>query len=440
MRILQVHNRHRSNSPGGEDRVVDQEAAALVARGHVVECFERANDDIDQWNPSRKALIPARVLWANEVRRALARTIRQIRPDVVHVHNTFPLISPSVLLACRSAGVPAVVTVHNYRMMCPSGELFRKESVCRDCVGRLPLPAIRHGCYHDSRLESLPAAVAVAAHRRVWRTIPSAYVFISNAQRRQFASLRLPEKRVFVKSNLIPAIELDPVTPRHVVLYAGRLTPSKGIDVLLTAWDRYTAANPMGRLGLVIAGSGPLEERVAAWASSRTSVEITGHVSRHECATLTASARAVIVPSTWEEGFGLIAVEAMAAGVPPVASARGAFPELIEHAVDGVLFDARDPHGLARIFAEIDEFPERYAGYGRAARRAYERRFDPSTNVEQLLDIYAFALEHPVLESKARTQYSVAEPWAPSDESLELDGARSCRPASDTKHAASTRS
>jgi glycosyltransferase involved in cell wall biosynthesis len=440
MRILQVHNRHRSNSPGGEDRVVDQEAAALVVRGHVVERFERANDDIDHWSSGRKALLPARVLWANDARRELAKTIRQARPDVVHVHNTFPLISPSVLLACRTAEVPAVVTVHNYRMICPSGELFREESVCRDCVGRFPLPAIRHGCYHGSHLESLPAAAALVAHRRVWRTIPSAYVFISNAQRRQFMSLRLPESRVFVKTNLIPATELGPVTPRQIVLYAGRLTPSKGINVLLTAWDRYTAANPMGRLGLVIAGSGPLAERVAAWASSRTSVEVTGLLSRRECATLTASARAVIVPSTWEEGFGLIAVEAMAAGVPPVASARGAFPELIEHRVDGVLFDAGDAQRLAQIFAEIDEFPERYASYGRAARRTYERRFDPNTNVEQLLDIYAFALEHPVLKSQARREISGSEPWAPSEKSDEEIGARSCGPASDTKHSASTRS
>jgi glycosyltransferase involved in cell wall biosynthesis len=440
MRILQIHNRHRSNSPGGEDRVVDQEAAALIARGHVVECFERANDDIDQWGAKRKALVAVRVFWANEARRELAKAIRQTRPDVVHIHNTFPLISPSVLIACRTAEVPAVVTVHNYRMICPSGELFREESVCRDCVGRFPLPAIRHGCYHDSRLESLPAAAAVVAHRRLWRTIPSAYVFISNAQRRQFASLRLPENRVFVKTNLVPATELGTVTPRHMVLYAGRLTPSKGVDVLLTAWDRYTAANPMGRLRLVIAGSGPLEECVAAWASSRTSVEITGLLSRHECATLTASARAVIVPSTWEEGFGLIAVEAMAAGVPPVASARGAFPELIEHGVDGVLFDARDADGLARIFAEIDEFPERYASYGRAARRTYERRFNPDTNVEQLLDIYRFAIEHPVLKLGASSESCGAEPWASSEESHEVSGARSCHPASDAKHPASSRS
>ena len=440
MRILQVHNRHRSNSPSGEDRVVDQEAAALVAHGHAVERFERANDVIDQWSSTKKALVSARVLWDDGARRDLAETIRRNRPDVVHIHNTFPLISPSVLLACRTAGLPAVVTVHNYRMICPSGAMFRGESICRDCVGRFPLPAIRHGCYHDSRLESLPAAAALVAHRRMWRTFPSAYIFISHAQRRQFSSLRLPENRVFVKTNLVPATELCSATPRHMVLYAGRLIPSKGIDILLTAWDRYTAANPMGRLKLVIAGAGPLEDRVAVWASSRTSVEMTGLVSRNECATLTASARAVIVPSTWEEGFGLIAVEAMAAGVPPVASARGAFPELIEHAVDGVLFDARDPFALARIFAEIDEFPDRYARYGREARRTYERRFSPDTNVEQLIDIYRFALEHPVLKLKTHSEISVAEPWPASEERHELNGARGCQAASGAKHPMPTRS
>jgi glycosyltransferase involved in cell wall biosynthesis len=399
MRILQVHNRYRSGSPSGEDRVVDQEGAALLARGHVVERFERANDEIDSWNAPKKALLAARVLWADDARRALAETLRRTRADVVHIHNTFPLLSPSVLLACRAARVPAVLTVHNFRMICPSGELFRGDAVCQDCVGRLPLPAVRHGCYHQSRLESLPVAAAHMAHRRVWRRLPSAYIFISDAQRRLFSSLDLPDERVFVKSNLIPAPEPAMSTKRHVVLFAGRLVANKGIDVLLAAWDRYTEVNPTGGLGLVIAGSGPLAGHVAAWAASRPSVEVTGLVSRRECATLMASARAVVVPSTCEECFGLVAIEAMAAGVPSVASARGSLPELITDGVDGVLFEAGNASALAKVLGDVDSCPERYTAYGRAARRTYELRFDPELNIDQLLGIYRFATHHSVVDT-----------------------------------------
>jgi len=398
VKILVVHNRYRSSAPSGENRVVDQESSALAAAGHVVEHFERRSDAIEHWTAPRKALLPATVVWSEEARRAVARALRRLRPDVVHLHNTFPLISPSVLSACRAEGVPVVVTVHNYRLLCVSGDLFRDGAPCHACPGRrVPGPAVVHGCYRGSSLATLPVTLGTVAHRRAWRTKVSAYVFVSEAQRRAHAGLGLPPERVFVKWNLVPSLPAPAhATRQHLVAFLGRLDPAKGVPLLMEAWDRFRAEAPGSRLRLVIAGAGPLAGAVTTWAADRSSVRAVGLLDPGQCASLLAEARAVVVPSRWEETFGLVAVEAMAAGVPAVAAGHGSFPELIRDGVDGVLFDPREAAGLVGALHDVDAHPDRWETYGRHARRSYEERFDPERNLDDLLRIYRFALDHPV--------------------------------------------
>jgi glycosyltransferase involved in cell wall biosynthesis len=392
VRILQVHNRYRTSSPGGEDRVVDQEFAALRKHGHTVERFERFNDDIEGFSAVRAVRVPFDVVWSDATRRDLKRTIERFRPDVVHVHNTFPLMSPSVLYACKATKTPVVVTLHNYRLACPSGELFRDDHSCRECVGHLPIPAVRHGCYRSS-LESAPVALSSALHMRSWRTIPSAFIFISEGQRELMSPLRLPADRSFVKHNLVPTSIAPAATveTQPIVVYAGRTTSAKGVRLLMRAWDGYLAAGGSG-LKLVMAGTGPLDNEIEAWSATRPSTEFLHMLSRDECAALVASARAVVVPSEWPETFGLVAIEAMACGVPPIAPAHGSFPTLIDSDEDGVLFDPGNAEALAKVLLDVDEDPERFATIGQNARNTYGQRFDPDENVQQLLDIYEFAI------------------------------------------------
>ncbi|MEA2827772.1 MAG: hypothetical protein QOG43_2211 [Actinomycetota bacterium] len=396
MRVLLVHNRYRSTSPGGEDRVVDQEADALAHDGHQVERFERFNDEIDGLTATRKALLPFQVLWSDDARRSLVGALRTFKPDVVHVHNTFPLLSPSVLYASRAEGVPVVATVHHYRLVCASGTLFRDGSVCHDCVGKLPLPAVRHGCYHDSVLATVPLAAARVVHARAWRTMVSAYLFLSRAQRDILAQDGLPPERLFVKPNFVlPMPRAD--GPGDVVVYAGRLAVVKGVDLLMDAWDRFRAEHGAGPLRLAVAGAGPLQERVVAWSKGRDDVDWMGMLSRADCADLVAGARAVLVPSRWEETFGLTVVEGMAAGVPSVAPAHASFPDLITDGVDGVLFEPGDTAALARVLADVETHPERYRAMGQVALRTYEERFTPARNVDQLRQIYQFAIDNPAV-------------------------------------------
>jgi glycosyltransferase involved in cell wall biosynthesis len=396
MRVMQVHNRYRSATPSGENRVVDQERAALASAGHEVVPFGRSSDEIEHWSRAKKASLPARVVWSGSTYRDLTTMLRDHRPDVVHVHNTFPLLSASVLYACRKAVVPVVVTLHNYKLMCASGDFFRCGTVCHDCMHRLPLPAAVHGCYRGSRAASAPLVAANIVHRKAWRSLVSAYVFISAAQRDLHGGFGLPPDRVFVRPNMIPFQHVEPVPREPVVIYAGRLDEVKGVRVLMAAWDLYCASSQDQGLRLVIAGAGSLGPEVATWASVRSSVEMIGQVPGDRVRELSSQARAVLIPSVWEEPFGLVVVEAMAAGTPPIAAEHGAFVELITPGIDGVLIRPGDPAALAQAIADVESHPQRYESYGRRARETYQQRFDPERSLEHLLEIYGFAIAHPV--------------------------------------------
>jgi glycosyltransferase involved in cell wall biosynthesis len=397
VRIMIAHSRYRSAAPSGENRVVDQETSALERAGHEVVVFERRSDDIERWPPVKKAMLPATVVWSAGARRDLTTLLRSHRPDVVHVHNTFPLLSASVLYACRGAGVPVVATLHNYKLACASGDFFRDGAACHECAGGIPFPAVRHGCYRGSRTATVPVALATLAHRRGWRSLVAAYACISAAQRDLLRGLGLPSERVFVRHNMIPPRAARQTDRRPDVVYAGRLDAAKGLYVLMAGWDRYLQACPGPGLRLVIVGSGSAEREVAAWAADRPSVHMAGQLGAEACAQTMAAARAVVLPSAWEETFGLAAVEAMALGVPPVAAAHGSFPEIITDGVDGVLFPPRDLAALADVLSEADRNSRRFEEYGEAARKSYEQRFDPDDSLEGLLAIYRYAIDNPVL-------------------------------------------
>ena len=384
MKVMVIHNRYRSNGPSGENRVVDQESAALADAGHEVIRFGRDSDEIESWPVAKKALLPARLLWNPAVRRDLTAALLEHKPDVAHVHNTFPLLSETVLYACRDAGVPVVATIHNYRLGCTSGDFYRDGAVCHHCARGPLLPGVVHGCYRGSRAASAPLALSIGLHRSAWKSLISAYIFISAAQRDLLGGLDLPPERRFVRHNMIPRQDMKALPREPAMVYAGRLAEVKGLPLLMAAWDRYLSMPDVPGLRLRIAGSGPMEREVADWAATRPSVEMLGLVPGSQCAELMASARAVVVPSAWEEPFGLVVVEAMAAGTPPVAAEHGSFAELITPGTDGVLFRPGDAASLAAVIADVAARPEAYQAYGRQARDILRAPVQPGAQPQAL--------------------------------------------------------
>ncbi|MYT71960.1 MULTISPECIES: glycosyltransferase [unclassified Streptomyces] len=391
MHVLVVHNRYASAQPSGENKVVDQEVELLRSAGHRVELFERRSDDIAAKSLPGKAALPFLVPWNPAVRAELTRRLRVDPPDVVHVHNVFPLLSPAVLAACADAGVPAVATLHNYTQVCPPGTLQRDGAACTECVGGSPLPAVRHGCYRNSRLATVPLAVSLSVNRRRWQSGVERFLCISAAQRDILAAAGMPAERLSVKHNFVP----DPGSCRtgegEHVLFLGRLAEAKGLRLLMAAWDELAADGKPG-VPLVIAGTGPLEREVTDWAAGRDDVRYAGLLDTAECRKAIASAVAVVAPSTWLEAFGLVAVEAMAAGVPVVAAGHGAFVELVEDGVTGLLHRPNDAASLASRLERIAADPVRNQEMGRAARSRYERGFSPAVGLERLMEEYRTAI------------------------------------------------
>ncbi|MEV6872767.1 glycosyltransferase [Amycolatopsis sp. NPDC051128] len=388
MKVLVVHNRYRSEQPSGENNVVDAEVTLLAEGGHQVSLFERRSDDIASMSLPRKAAVPLMVPWNPAVRKELAARLRASRPDVVHIHNTFPLLSPSVVAACADAGVPAVATLHNYTMVCPPGTLHRDGRICTECVGGSPLPAVKHGCYRGSSAATVPMAASMIANRRRWWTGVSRFFCISAAQRDLLVSAGMPGERMAVKHNFVTDPGVRRTGDGAHLLFLGRITEEKGVGLLMRAWDRLGGA--LG-IPLVIAGTGPMQEEVATWAAGRPDVSYVGLRNKAECRALTADAVAVVAPSTWLEAFGLVVVEAMAAGVPTVAAAHGAFPELVDDGVTGLLHQPNDAASLADRLRAVAG--DRNREMGDAARVRYEKDFTPAVGLDRLVTGYEAAIE-----------------------------------------------
>ncbi|MFJ5832847.1 glycosyltransferase [Streptomyces sp. NPDC093089] len=392
MHVLVVHNRYSSAQPSGENRVVDEEVGLLRAAGHRVELFERRSDTIAARSLLSKAAVPLLVPWNPAVRTELAARLRADRPDVVHVHNVFPLLSPAVLAACADVGVPVVATLHNYTQICPPGTLHRNGRPCTDCVGSpTSLPAVRHGCYRDSRLATVPLAVSLSVNRRRWWSGVERFLCISSAQRDILVRSGMPPERLVVKHNFVP----DPGAVRtgdgEHLLFLGRLADTKGVGLLMAAWDEITAGGGVG-VPLVLAGAGPLERDVTAWAAGRDDVRYVGLYDPAQCREAVARSVAVVAPSMALETFGLVVAEAMAAGVPAVAAGHGSFTELVEDGVTGLLHRPGEASSLASCLRRVTADPAGNREMGAAARRRYDQGFSPAVGLERLLEEYRTAI------------------------------------------------
>jgi glycosyltransferase involved in cell wall biosynthesis len=381
MRVLVVHNRYRSEMPSGENRVVDDEVELLRAHGLDVETYQRSSDEIADFGRREKIGLAIRPIYSVEDVRNFRATLARSRPDVVHLHNPFPLISPWVVRVAHQAGIPVVQTVHNYRYSCPSGTLFRDGQVCNECHGKkTPWPSVVHGCYRGSRAQSAVMATAARVHRPTRDTIDQ-FLPVSHFVATKLVESGIPIDRITVKPNFVT--DPGPVQPiGEGFLFAGRLEEAKGVRLLLDAWAR---AGIGERSRLVIAGDGPDRELVEAAAETLDGVQYVGRVDAPRVGELLDDAAVLVMPSIWYEGLPRIVVEAFARGRPVLATAIGSLCEAID---DGVGWTSDPTAGsLASV---LRTSADRAAATVRSegARRCYEDRFRPAAVLEVLEEVY----------------------------------------------------
>ncbi|MBD3393819.1 MAG: glycosyltransferase [Chitinivibrionales bacterium] len=389
---LIVHNHYLQR--GGEDVVFETESALLRDHGHQVLHYTLDNRAVAGMGA---VSLFTKTLWNSATYRDLTRCIRDRKPDLVHFHNTFPLVSPSAYYAVKRAGLPVVQTLHNYRLVCPEARFFRDGRVCELCLRkRIAWPAVRYGCYQNSRPASAAVTAMLSLHHALgtWRTKVDRYIALTEFARAKFCAGGLSPEKVAVKPN---GLARDPGAGPGgggYVLFAGRLSPEKGIDTLLDAWPHVP-----GKLSLKIAGDGPLVEMAAQRASALEHVEFLGQRTHDEVLDLMRHAEALVVPSRWYEGFPMTVVEAFATGLPVVASRLGGLTELIRHGETGLHFDAGNTAGLAAQIRQVCVHAD-HAGRMRAgARREFERKYAARRNYESLVEIYQAVLA----EKRGRT-------------------------------------
>jgi len=390
MRILQCHNFYRF--PGGEDQVFHDESWLLKNNGDDVHHYLRDNRDIETM--SRLELAKA-TIWNTQTVGDLNTLLLQVNPEIIHFHNTFPLISTSAYHTAKHFGIPVVQTLHNYRLMCPCATLFRNGKECHTCVGKtLAIPGIIHKCYRSDRKATAIAATATTIQRSIKKSfdLVDRFIALSEQSRRQFELAGIPAEKISVKPNFVrPDPGIEHPQGQHAV-FVGRLTDEKGVRTLLQAWQP-SVDNPIQKIPLRIIGQGPLGPLVREAAAHNSQISYLGQLKHSEVLKEVGQARVLVFPSIWPEPFGRSMIEAFATGTPVVASNTGAMAEIVTHGRNGLLFEPGNATDLSKQVALLFHDAGLCDKTGHAARQAYERLYTPQRNLDLLLRVYQEAIE-----------------------------------------------
>ena len=392
IRVLVVHSRYRGAVPSGENAVVDDEVRLLEEHGCHVRRVELESDAIESWPIWRKATLPMRVVWSPQGQATVSQAIQRSRPNVIHIHNTFPLFSPAVFRTAARSAAAVVHTLHNFRPLCPVGTFLRDGQPCEKCLGRsFPFPALQHGCYRGSRLATLPVAAMDGLHGRMetWQKNVDRFVVLSEYERQKYIGAGWPAEKFRIKFNTVWERSLPPRRGGGGFLCMSRLVPEKGVDVLLEGWRR---AFPAGTPPLRLTASGDSEAKLRAEYGHVPGVTFLGYLERSRLLEEISKARAIVVPSRCYEGFPRVVVEAYAAGVPIVASRVGSLAELVEEGVTGLQFRMGDPDDVARALSELAHSDELCERLGTGARKRYDELYSPEKTMAELLAIYREAI------------------------------------------------
>ncbi|MGJ7917618.1 glycosyltransferase family 4 protein [Massilia sp. LXY-6] len=380
MRILFVHNAYQQ--AGGEDAVVRAEVALLRRHGHEVRTYWRSNDELLDAGHARAGLS---AIWSRRTAQDIENICALFAPDVIHVHNTFFVVSPSVYWAAARYGAALVQTLHNFRLLCPQGTFLRNGKVCEDCLNKKPWRAVTRRCYRGSALQSSLLAGVTSAHAMIgtYRRQVTRYIALSGFARGRFIEGGLPAASIRIKPNFVNvSVAPGRNTARRGGLFVGRLSVEKGIEVLLDAMRILDDAD------IRIVGDGPCAGAVATQVGDAH----LGLLASDEVAAQMRSAAFLVLPSTGHEQMPMTVLEAFAHGLPVIASRLGAMADIVRDGVTGLLAEPGNPADLAAKIDWARAHPERLQAMGEAARADYESKYTASINYQLLMDIYEDAI------------------------------------------------
>lgn len=390
MKILMIHNFHRKGSASGDDQVYENEAALLEDHWNEVVRYTVSNDTFDRAGILGKLQIALGMLWSFRHYREVGNLIRRERPDIVHIHTFFPLLSPSVLYAAKRAGCRVAATLHDTRFICPCATSLREGKLCSACGDGHYLRMCRYRCFKGSGIQSLMVALIFRYHRMrksFYRQIDR-YICLNDSQASLLRRIGFDGKKIVKKYNYVPDAAAEDSTPdfdgipdRYAVYY-GRLGEEKGTGMLMDMWEK------LPDIPLVVMGSGPMEKVFSEWAASRSQVYYLGYVQHARCLGIVKKGEFVVFPSIWYEGCSMVEIETESLGIPLIATDLGFSSEAIEEGVNGCKIPLGDVNGFAEKIRFLWENPALCKEMGRNARRDYEQKYMPEDNYRQLMEIY----------------------------------------------------
>lgn len=385
-KVLIVHNYYQI--PGGEDTVMANEKKLLEDHGHEVVLYTRHNSELKSFSKMQKLLLPFSTMFSFKTYKEVKALIKKENIDVVHVHNTLNLVSPSVYYAAFHCKVPVVQTIHNFRLLCPGATFYRDGHICEDCVSQGLTCAVKHSCYRGSKLQTLACVLSTGLHRALGTYGKLNYICLTEFNQKKLLQLKqIRAENVFVKPNFVKAEEeIIPYAKRkNQFIFAGRLDALKGIDVLLKAWELFDAKEEQ----LVICGTGPMESWCREFVEKHQvkNVELKGFVENKAVKQMIGESKALILPTQWYEGFPMTIVESYSVGTPVIASDLGNAGSLVEEGKSGLKFQADSPKTLCEVLKKANETLS-------GLDKAFLNKYSEESNYEQLRKIYETCCNH----------------------------------------------
>lgn len=390
MKILAVHNFHRKGSASGDDQVFKSETALLEQHGHTVIRYTVSNDEFDNAGAFGKLMNAFGMLWSFKNYWNVKRLCESEKPDVVHIHTFFPLLSPSILYAAKRSGVKVVATLHDTRFVCPCATSLRGTELCNKCGDGHYLRMYKYACFKDSRPQSLIVAFIFKYHRirKSFYQQIDRYICLNENQMTLLKEIGFDENKMTKKYNFVPDADHDLHSvqglglPERYVVFYGRIGEEKGIRVLMKIWDGITD------IPLVVMGGGPMEDTFRKWAERKENVHFLGYTEHEKCLSIVKGSEFVVFPSIWYEGCSMVEIETESLGKALVATDLGFSVEAIENEFNGCKVKLGDINQFKKTIRHLWASPELCARMGKNARCDYEAKYMPEDNYHQLLQIY----------------------------------------------------
>lgn len=380
-KVLMVHNFYQIG--GGEHTVFKNEVEMLRENGHEVIEYTRGNDELKK-SKFKLLLLPFTTIWSWKSYKEVKKIIKEENIDVVHCHNTFPLISPSVYYAAHSQKVPVVQTIHNFRFLCPCGVFYRDGRICEDCLNEGTFKsAVKHKCYRNSKIQTMVVATMLRIHRKMGTYNRINYIFLTEFNKQKFGKLiDIRGNNVFIKPNFVnhsPELEFKQCAEKTFI-FASRLEENKGIKFLIEQWKKMPS-----EYKLHIYGAGPLEQYVQEQVQNNSNIQYLGFKTHDEIFKDMKQATAMIFPTLGYEGYPMIIAESMSIGCPVVSTNIGNAGSIVKSSKGGVLFDLNLKNSLKNA---IENCVINHEELSFNAYQFYKEKMSKQKNYEQVIDIY----------------------------------------------------